>query len=118
MATAGPVSSNAPGARSILIRVLASAITLVALVWAMDVLQQFAIYLFPAQLVVAVLGLAIAVAFVHLPANRQQPKQHTPWFDWLAAGAGLIAAGWMCMRYPQLVELTVDAPAEAVVLGV
>lgn len=117
MATTGPVGSDTPGARSILIRALASTITLIALAWAMDLFQRFAIYLFPAQIVIAVLGLAIALAFIHLPANRQQSQQHTPWFDWLAACTGLIAAGWMCLRYPQLVELTVDAPAEAVLLG-
>ena len=37
---------------------MASLITIVALAWAMDLFQTFEIYLYPAQLVIAVLGFA------------------------------------------------------------
>ena len=52
---------------------LASLITIIALAWAMDLLQTVGIYLYPAQLVIAVLGLAVALAFIHLPAKRKAP---------------------------------------------
>ena len=96
---------------------LASLITIIALAWAIDLLQTFGLYLYPAQLVVAVLGLAIALAFVHLPANRHAAKRRTPWYDWLLAVTGLITAFWMSARYPLLVDLTIDAPREVVLLG-
>ena len=96
---------------------LASLITIIALAWAMDLFQTFGLYLYPAQLVIAVLGLAVALAFVHLPANRHAPKRGTPWYDWLLAVTGLITAFWMSARYPLLVDLTIDAPREVVLLG-
>ena len=96
---------------------LASLITLIALAWAMDLFQTFEIYLFPAQLVIAVLGLALALAYIHLPARRDASRRTTPWYDWLAALIGLITAGWMSVRYPLLVDLTIDAPREVVFTG-
>jgi TRAP transporter 4TM/12TM fusion protein len=106
------------GLRPAVVRVLATLITIVALAWAMDLLPMLGVTLFPAQLVVAVLGLAIALAFIHLPASRKTQKTRAPWFDWIAAGVGVVNSGWMFVRYPQLVELTVDAPPQAVLIGV
>ena len=108
---------RAPGLRSALCNTLASLISIIALAWAMDLFQAFEIYLYPAQLVIAVLGLAIALAFIHLPARRNALRSVTPWYDWLAALAGLITAFWMSARYPVLVDLTIDAPREIVLLG-
>ena len=105
------------GIRSTLGRGLASLITVIALAWAMDLFQTFGIFLYPAQLVIAVLGLAVALAFIHLPAKRKVLKRTVPWYDWLAALAGTVTAFWMSARYPLLVDLTIDAPREAVVLG-
>jgi TRAP transporter 4TM/12TM fusion protein len=83
----------------------------------MDIFQMFGIYLYPAQLVLAVLGLAVALAFINLPARRRAVKSVVPWYDWLAALTGLITAGWMSARYPLLVDLTIDAPREVVISG-
>ena len=96
---------------------LASLITLVALAWAMDLFQAFEIYLYPAQLVIAVLGLALALAYIHLPARRLARKKSIPWYDWILATIGLVATGWMSARYPLLVDLTIDAPREVVLIG-
>ena len=96
---------------------LASLITIIALAWAMDLFQMFEIYLYPAQLVLVVLGLAVALAFIHLPAQRGAVKLVTPRHDWFTALIGLVTAGWMSFRYPLLVDLTIDAPQEVVILG-
>jgi len=96
---------------------IASLITLIALAWAMDLFQSFEIYLFPAQLVIAVLGLAVALAYIHLPAKRNAPRRLIPWYDWIAAITGLVTALWMSVRYPLLVDLTIDAPREVVLTG-
>jgi TRAP transporter 4TM/12TM fusion protein len=103
--------------RSTICTGLAALITLIALAWATDLFQAFEIYLYPAQLVIAVLGLAVALAFIHLPARRRTVKVVTRWYDWLTAAIGLVTAGWMSARYPLLVDLTIDAPAEVVTLG-
>jgi len=110
-------SSRGRGARPALISCLASSITLIALAWAMDLFQSLGIYLYPAQIVTAVLGLAIALAFIHFPAKRHTKRLTTPWYDWFAATAGCVTGGWMSARYPELVDLTIDAPAEAVIIG-
>jgi TRAP transporter 4TM/12TM fusion protein len=112
-----PVKSNHNNQLADIGSGLASLITIVALAWAMDLFQTFGVYLYPAQLVVAVLGLAVALAYVHLPADRNARKQHTPWYDWLLAVTGLVTALWMSTRYPVLVDLTIDAPREVVILG-
>jgi TRAP transporter 4TM/12TM fusion protein len=59
----------------------------------------------------------MTTAFIHLPARRHTPRRTTPWFDWLAAGTALLTAGWMSVRYPQLADLVIDAPPEAVIIG-
>ena len=103
--------------RSAICTGLAASITLIALSWAMDLFQMFGIYLYPAQLVLAVLGLAVALAFIHLPARRGAVKLVTPRHDWFAALVSLVTAGWISARYPLLVDLTIDAPREVVILG-
>ena len=110
-------AGQSPGVRSVLCNGLASLITIIALAWATDLFQTLGLTLYPAQIVTVVLGLAIALAFIHLPARRYAPGTATPWHDWLAAGAGMVTAGWMSARYPQLADLTVDAPGEVVSIG-
>ena len=117
MAAGGSLESGNGDLRLRIASGLASLITVVALAWAMDLFQTFGIYLYPAQLVIAVLGLAIALAYIHLPARRDASRRHTPWYDKIAAAIGLLAAGWMSARYPLLVDLTIDAPHEIVLLG-
>ncbi len=90
---------------------------MIALAWAVDLYQMLGIYLYPAQIVIAVLGLAAALAFLHLPAKRLTAKPVTPWYDWLAAAACIANSFWMAARYPALADLTVDAPREVVFLG-
>jgi TRAP transporter 4TM/12TM fusion protein len=115
LAAVAPDSDPSP--RSVLTTWLASLITILALAWAVDLFQRLAIYLYPAQIVVGVLGLAISLAFIHLPARRHTVKRLMPWYDWCAAGIGILSSGWMAIRYPQLVDLTIEAPPETVVLG-
>jgi TRAP transporter 4TM/12TM fusion protein len=83
----------------------------------MDLFQSVGLFLYPAQIVIAVLGLAVALAFIHLPAKRRAAKPVTRWYDWTAASAGLVVSLWMAARYPALADLTVDAPREVVILG-
>ena len=117
MAAVEPVADRKHRAPSALTSGLASSITIVALAWAMDLFQKVSILLYPAQIVSAILGLAITSAFIHLPVRRSEIKHRTPWFDWLAAGTAALAAGWMSVRYPQLADLIIDAPREAVIIG-
>ncbi len=86
MASVTPVADGSPGLRSTLSTALASLITIVALAWAMNLFQKLGIYLYPAQIVIIVLGLAIALAFLYLPARRHAVKRDAPLFDWIAAG--------------------------------
>lgn len=95
---------------------LASLITIIALAWAMDLFQSLGLFLYPAQIVIAVLGPAMALAFIHLPAKRRAAKPVTRWYDCMAS-AGLVMSLWMAARYPALADLTVDAPREVVILG-
>ena len=92
------VKSGNGGIRSTLCSGLASLITIIALAWAMDLFQTFEIYLYPAQLVIAVLGLAVALAYIHLPARRNAVRRTTPWYDWVIAVIGLVTTGWMSSR--------------------
>jgi len=117
LANITPVADGSPGLRSTLSTALASLITIVALAWAMNLFQKLSIYLYPAQIVIFVLGLAIALAFLRLPARRHTAKRDAPLLDWVAAGTAMVSSAWMAIRYPELADLTVDAPREAVIIG-
>ncbi len=97
--------------------VLAVALTLGAVAWSLGIAQILGWALYTEQFAAAMLAACLALAFLHLPARGNAPRERAPWYDWLAAAAGAAAAGYIAVRYPLLVDLVLLRPTDAVVSG-
>lgn len=89
-----------------------------AAAWALDVPRYMSWSLYPQQFFAAALGIALALAFLNLPARRHGPRTHVPWYDILAAALGFTAAAWIAAKYPDLVNTIFARPPSAFVPGV
>jgi TRAP transporter 4TM/12TM fusion protein len=97
--------------------ILASVITLIAIAWGLDLLPLLEINPYPAQIVAAILGVSLALAYIHLPLRRGTPRTRVPVYDLAAALLGLVGGVYMALYYPILVDLTTDKPWNTVALG-
>jgi TRAP transporter 4TM/12TM fusion protein len=96
---------------------LAALLTIVAVAWSLDVPRQVGWAFYPQQFYAAMLAIALAIAFLPRPARAGRPRRAVPWYDVVAAGLGLVAAGYVAVRYPDLVNSIFLRPAEAYVPG-
>jgi TRAP transporter 4TM/12TM fusion protein len=96
---------------------LALALTFGAIAWSVGIAQILDLALYEEQFAAAMLAACLALTFLHFPARRGTARERVPWYDWLAAAAGLAAAGTIAVRYPALVDLILLRPPGAVVPG-
>ncbi|WP_162300712.1 TRAP transporter permease [Alkalilacustris brevis] len=90
--------ASSPVLRPFLTAVLAFGVTASALFMAGNIPRRLGISIFPEQLVLVVLGLSMALAFIMATDRRIGPA----WLDYLLAGASLCVCLWMSWRYPQI----------------
>lgn len=101
---------------------LAAMVTLSAIAWAFSLQRQFGIGLYPQQFYAAILMFSLPVAFLTMPARREETRTVVPWYDVVLAAASLVAVGYVLIRYPDLVlqiftrPLAVWLPSIVVVL--
>jgi TRAP transporter 4TM/12TM fusion protein len=100
------------------IGVLAVALTLGAVLWSVGIYQILHLSLYVEQYAAAMLAVALAIAYLHLPARRGAPRARVPWYDWIAALVSSSAALYLAVRYPALVDIILLRPPEAVAVGV
>jgi TRAP transporter 4TM/12TM fusion protein len=93
-------------------------IALGSIAWALDVNIRFALNLYPAQYLAAVLALALPLAYIALPAKRGSERTHVPWYDWVCAAAGFAAMAYLTVEYQRLVDLILLRPADGVAASV
>jgi TRAP transporter 4TM/12TM fusion protein len=118
---------NEPGAKEpalprrsatdVIANVLAVALTLGAGGWALEIQRTMAWSLYPQQFFAAALALALPLAFITLPAKKGAKRDSVPWHDWVAAALGFLAAMWIAIRYPTLVDAIFARPAGAYIPG-
>ena len=96
---------------------LAVAITLGAVLWSVGIYQILALELYAEQFSAAMLALGLGLAYLHLPARRHAPKPSIPWYDWMLAALGAAAALYLAVRFPQLVDIILLRPRDAVIAG-
>jgi len=99
-------------------RVLEALIVAAVIAWGLDLPRSLGLNLYTEQLLVAVLGLSIALAFVVLPARRGTVKVRVPWWDYAAAAAALGLCGYLAGRYDYLVTEVSMRPADFAPLAV
>lgn len=97
---------------------LAASITILSAGWALGLPLYFSLALYPQQFVAAVLALALPLAFLMLPARRGTERAGVPWYDAIAALLGLIAAAYIAIRYPDIVNQIFLRPPEAYIPGI
>ena len=112
-----PASQARPYAGTIAV-VVAVVLMLGAMGWALELPRYFAWSLYPQQFFAAALALGLALAFLIMPARRGSTREHVPWYDYVAAALGILAAGWIAIRYPDLVNTIFARPAAAYIPGV
>ncbi len=97
--------------------VLGAAFTLASLAWCGDFYRRvLGLLLFPEQLVAALLGIGLAIAFLRFPFRRGGERSGAvPWYDVLLAGAGFVIGCYVAVVYPNLQARLVDNPIDALV---
>jgi TRAP transporter 4TM/12TM fusion protein len=93
------------------------ALVVISAMWALAVPRRLGLAFYTEQFVCVILGLALAVAFLRLPADRTTVRRHVPWFDWIAAAVGLGIGAYMAIYYPDLVNFLLMRPASIVIPG-
>ncbi|MGE5147996.1 MAG: TRAP transporter permease [Candidatus Eiseniibacteriota bacterium] len=114
---AGGTSPGSPLERSV-VTTLAVALTLGSIGWACDIYSLLGLEIYNEQFIAAMLATAIALAFLHLPARRGAPRGRIAWYDAVAAVAALVAGWYLAVEYPNLVDLILLRPPDAVALSV
>jgi TRAP transporter 4TM/12TM fusion protein len=112
---------TAPPDRSpvgILTSALAIVLTVVAILWALEIQRYLSWSLYPQQYFALALGLGLALAFLMLPAARHTKRGPVPWYDVVFAALGFAACAWIAVKYPDLVNTVFSRPPAAFVPGV
>ncbi|MBT7956978.1 MAG: TRAP transporter fused permease subunit [Rhodospirillaceae bacterium] len=104
-------SSGAAPTASMLVQrltiILAVLLVVGSLFWAADVYRRgFGWLLFPQQIVSGLIGISTALVFLHIPAGGGA-RVKVPWFDAIAAIAGLIVSFYVAVNYEQM---SLDVP--------
>ncbi len=118
--TSEPASEPAihPGVRG-LRSTLAILLTLGSLGWSAQVPSWFGVALFTEQFLSAMLGVALALVYIHYPVQRNTERTTLPWYDMILAGLGFGAGWYVAVVYPVLIkQLTgADLPIDALVVS-
>jgi TRAP transporter 4TM/12TM fusion protein len=96
---------------------LAALLTIGAAAWSLGLPRYAGWSLYPQQFIAAALALTLPVAFLTLPARRRSARTRVPWYDLVAALAGLLAAGYIAVAYPDVVNQIFFRPPQAWVPG-
>jgi len=97
---------------------LAALLTVAAAAWSLGIARYLSLGLYPQQYFAGALAVALAIAFIRLPARRGAARESVPWYDLLAAALGFAAAGYIAVRYPELVNQIFFRPPQAYIPGV
>ncbi|MBI2361040.1 MAG: TRAP transporter permease [Deltaproteobacteria bacterium] len=93
------------------------ALPLTGVFFLLDIPQRIDWMVFPEQYVGLFLGLALCGTFLIVPARRSGDKDRVPWYDFLAAVAGLAVGLYVFIYYPKLVNSLGEIRLERVILG-
>ena len=99
------------------IRALEALIVATVVAWVLGAPRLLGLSLYAEQFLAAVLGLAMALAFLKLPARGRAAKTRIPWWDWLAAAAAIGACGYVAVRYGSVVTEVSMRPRDFVALA-
>jgi TRAP transporter 4TM/12TM fusion protein len=90
------------GAARTIERLVLIAVTVAGAFWALGLQHQLPFALFNEQYLGLFLGLGLAGSFIVVKAYPAAPHDRVPWYDWLAAAAGLGAGLYIAVLYPSI----------------
>jgi TRAP transporter 4TM/12TM fusion protein len=96
---------------------LATALTAAALAWAGDLHRAVGLLLYTEQFMAAMLGVALALAYVHLDRRGAAREGAMPWYDAVAALAAVATCFYVAVRYPQLTDKVSYRTPDILALG-
>lgn len=90
---------------------LAALLPLGSIAWALDLPRRAGLTVYPESFGAAMLGLALLLVYLHVPARRGRPRAVVPWYDALAGLVGLAACLHVAWAFPQLSMSAIKTPA-------
>ena len=107
-----------PDGRRPVIRVFEALVVAAVVAWILDAPRALGLNLYTEQLLLAVLGLVLALAFARFGATRRADRLRTPPWDYAAAAAALGICGYAAARYDYLVTEVSMRPSDFVAMSV
>ena len=98
-------------------RLLGGLLTAAALAEAADLYRAVGIVVFAEQRLLALLGLALGTLYVLKPAKPGAARASVPWFDALAATAGVLVCAYLSWHYERIFEELYARPRDALLGG-
>jgi TRAP transporter 4TM/12TM fusion protein len=83
-------------------RAVLVAVTVAGAFWALGLQHHLPVALFNEQYLGLFLGLGLAGVFIVVKAYPSTPHDRVPWYDWIAAAAGLGVGLYIAILYPSL----------------
>jgi TRAP transporter 4TM/12TM fusion protein len=93
------------------------ALPLAGVFFLLDVPQRIGWLVFNEQYLGLFLGLSLFATFLLVPAQGAQDRDYVPWYDLIAAAAGLGVGLFIFFQYPKLSETLGEITTETTVLG-
>ena len=118
MAEPDPVDATdpRPAGLRIVVTLLAAALPVLGGVWVMDVPARLGFVVFTEQMLAIMLGLAITLVFLNVPADRGK-RHRLPWYDAIAAAVGLATLSHVANGYPRLMVEVSSRSTETLIIG-
>ncbi len=82
--------------------VLAALLPLGTIAWALDGPRRLGLTVYPESFGAFMLGLAVLLVYLHVPARKGLHRNGVPWYDVAAGFAGLAACFYIAWKFPQL----------------
>ncbi|MCC6006399.1 MAG: TRAP transporter fused permease subunit, partial [Rhodobacteraceae bacterium] len=94
---------------------LSAILTLASLAWAADLYRRAGFMFLTENFLAFALGLALALVYLHFPFHRGTRRSHLPWYDGLAALAGLGAGLYVAVFYDRIVMQFFTMPIDGLI---
>jgi len=97
---------------------LAILLPLGTIAFAADLFRRVGWVFYPEQFFAFMLGLAMALVYLHVPAGKGRERiGPIPWYDKLAAVVSMACGVYVANRYPVLTELLSDLPSDGIMVA-
>lgn len=98
--------------------VLAALLTCGSLAYSADLYRDAGLVLFPEQFLAGMLGVALALVFLHYPARRKTARDRVPAYDLILALLGFGAGAYVAAIFPDLSERADTDPLDGFIVSV